>query len=195
MMAMRTPRGIAMVLIGSGLAGFMMATVFSEPPEIGALNRSSPVDWALPALPQSGEGMQRLRSILSRQPWGGGLAEVANSGVRRSDGRIGSARQSEIRTAERDVARWRYLGSVRRGGAVNAVFLDQAGEVVHLELGSMLRNALLLSELEADHVRFDSADGSRSIRLQLFEQTALEIDGSAEPDTASELPSGEDGND
>lgn len=195
MKAMLTPRGIATVLIGSGLAGFVMATVFFEPAKIGASDGVSPADWALPEISQPGDGMRRIRSILSRQPWGGRLAEVANGGVRLAGGSTESGPQAESRAAERDVTQWRYLGSVRHDGAVNAVFLDEAGDIVHLERGSMVRGALLLSALEADQVTFESADGSRSIHLQLFEQTALEIEDRAETEIAPELPSGEDIND
>jgi len=193
MIELRTPRGTVALLIGSILTGFVMATLLTEPPEIDAVNETSSADWELPVLRESGEGIQRIRSILSRQPWGGRLAEVANGGVARGNRRGESNEQPEARNAERDVARWRYLGSVRHGGAVNAVFLDESEALVHLAGGEKLGGQLKLSVLEEDHVIFDSVDNGRSVRLQLFGDTALELELNVLPESETAPPAG-DGN-
>jgi hypothetical protein len=192
MISLRSPLGTLTLLAGSALVGFVVAIVFDKRPEVGPIEPTEAVEWELPALRETGDGIQRIRSILSRRPWGGRLAEAGNDGGRRRDGPAEPEGQTQNQATARDVAQWRYLGSVRRGGAANAVFLDHTGEIVHLEIGSTLRGRLQLSVLEADHVVFESADGSRSVRLQLFGQTSLELEGRPVSNAAPESPPGEE---
>lgn len=196
MMDFRTPRGIAAIMVASGLAGLFAAVTLTDPPEAESGGSQQPTEWRLPELREPGEGMDLIRSLTARAPWGGRLAEAGSGANRQRNGAGNRATgQSSAESVERQVAKWRYLGSVRRGGVTRAVFLDQAGEIVHLELGSRLHDTLDLAVLEADHVVFESADGGRSIRLQLFGQTALEIEGRPVPDEAPESSPGEDRND
>jgi len=177
MMDFRTPRGIVAILAASGLGGLFLALALTEPPEPKSGELQSATEWRLPELRETGSGMDLMQSLIARAPWGGRLAEAGNRANPQPNA-VGSAGP-----AERQVANWRYLGSVRRGGVTKAVFLDENGETVHLAAGALLREKLRLAELQDDYVVFESVENSGLLRLQLFGETALELESPPkEPD-------------
>jgi len=187
------PRTVV-ALLGSALTGgFLLALVLTSPPAAERADPGAPEMPAAPSLPEPGAGQALARSILARAPWGGRLAELADSS---SDSRRAGANVADAETPEalaRRVARWRYLGGVRRADAITAVFLDDNGELVHLAVGDAPGDGLVLSVLEDDHVVFETMDNTRSIRLQLFGQTALELERVDAPEVEDSKAPGENG--
>ena len=192
---LRNPRKLAAALLGAWLVGLALAVVFTEPPRPAPAESRAEAEPQPPALPEAGAGGSHASAILARAPWGGRLAEAADRASQSSAAGDAAGQNESPEALARRIARWRYLGSVRKGSELNAVFLDESDALVHLASGERLGGQLELSVLDDDHVVFDSVDNSRSVRLQLFGDTALELESDELPEAETEPPAGDTNDD